>query len=109
MITNKSLEKRRNLLLKSKRLRKRYEIIRKTVEGEYSESEQNVQLKWFIPHGPEHCKAVENNLYDLMPVPHFSDDKVKSDKSTSNERLSEIEWFFLIISARKKLMEFMTF
>lgn len=99
MITNKSLEKRRNLLLKSKKLRKRYEIIRKAVEGEYSESEQNVQLKWFTPHGPEHCKAVENNLYDLMPVPHFSDDKVKSDKSTSNERLSEIEWFFLIISA----------
>lgn len=103
MITDEALEERRNQWLTSINFRNRYEIIRKAVEGEYRESEQNGQLKWFTPHGPDHCKAVENILYDLLPIPYETKEKslpsIDLIQIAPNVQLSEIERFYLINSA----------
>ncbi len=78
------LEKKREKWLPSDIFKKRYKEIRKSVENIYAEAQISVQLPWFTPHGIEHCKALESNIYDLIP----DGDEIK---------LSESERFFLII------------
>jgi translation initiation factor 2B subunit (eIF-2B alpha/beta/delta family) len=65
---------------------KRLEDIRKFVIHLYQVLEKFPQLKWFTPHGKEHCEAVENILHQLIP-------------EDCEENLTEDEKFFLLASA----------
>ncbi|MGE0079290.1 MAG: hypothetical protein AB7S48_15630 [Bacteroidales bacterium] len=104
MIDDEVLKEKRNRWLYSEIFRNRYEVIRKGVEGIFKDSTYRVQLKWFTIHGPEHCKALENTLYNLMPIPSESQDDIFSYyfngcEFVKKEQLTESERFFLIISA----------
>ncbi len=108
MIDDRLLKARRNRWLTSTLYRTRYIEIRTVVEGLFKESEQTTQIKWFTPHGIDHCKALENNLYDLIPDPvdpekekerAIQTNKLQCNGSNQEEPLTEVERFYLIISA----------
>jgi len=69
------------------RLSQRLDQIRKKVESLYAhQAGQYQQPAMFTPHGPAHCRAVEDRLHELIP-------------HESYKRLNESERFFLLASA----------
>ena len=67
-------------------LGQRLDNIRKHVEHLYRTQDTVPQLKWYTPHGVDHCEAVEKILHRLVP-------------EEKHEELTEDEKFFLLASA----------
>jgi hypothetical protein len=104
MIDDEELKVKRNQWLHSEGLRDRYVVIRKVVEGIFNDSKHSVQLKWFTIHGSEHSKALENTLYNLIPMPSEPQNGklnyyLNGCEFAKREQLTESERFFLIVSA----------
>lgn len=62
------------------------ERIRNAVKQIHRDDQKNGPIAFYTPHGPEHFKAVEDNLHKLIP-------------DEASESLDEKERFFLLASA----------
>lgn len=80
------LAERRRKWLNTPIFNQRYRDIRKAVENIYNGAEVTRQLEWFTPHDVEHIKALESNIYELIP-------------SGRDKFLSDSERFLLLAGA----------
>ena len=83
---DKDREHWENWVPKGEPLDGRLVAIRKNVEHLYQEAGTRPQLRWFTPHGPAHCREVENLIHRLIP-------------GDRHLRLTHSEKYFLLGSA----------